>query len=235
MVIHEGPDADHCCVGGSALYARPMTIRPWAAVQGTWHASTGVARWSMLIVLLHWVYGAQRAGSDRQGQLDDNDDDVKVTAPAAAAAEHVHSGGCWSAGVYDAYNTQEGLDTYLFPVVGRYMVDCHGSALCCISPFNVLFNPLQNYFPPLIYEWKLLPRDAAWGEPWQENLTGFLSFPQLESSIQFTPFITPGPGDKWWGGLFNAGSLPVPFRVNEQQWRWETHSQGSSIIILHKM
>ncbi len=24
----------------------------------------------------------------------------------------------------------------------------------------------------------------------------------IREYIQFTPFITPGPGDKWWGGLF---------------------------------
>lgn len=75
---------------------------------------------------------------------------------AAAAAEHVDSGGCWSAGVYDAYNTQ-GSGNYLLPVAGCYMVDCQGSARCYISPFYVLSNPLQICIPPLIYEWKLLP------------------------------------------------------------------------------
>lgn len=81
---------------------------------------------------------------------------VRLLWKMAAAAEHVASGGCWSAGVYDAYNTQ-GSGNYLLPVAGRYMVDCQGSTRCYISPFYVLSNPLQICIPPLIYEWKLLP------------------------------------------------------------------------------
>jgi len=47
----------------------------------------------------------------------------------AAAVELVDTGGCWSAGVYDVYNMQEGSATYLLPVAARYMVDCLGMAL----------------------------------------------------------------------------------------------------------
>lgn len=82
---------------------------------------------------------------------------VRLLWKMAAAAERMDSSGCWSACVYDAYNTQQGLGPYLLPVVGRYMVDCLGSARAYISPFYVLSNLLQIWIPPLIYEWTLLP------------------------------------------------------------------------------
>lgn len=120
---------------------------------------------------------------------------VRLLWKMAAAAEHVDSG-CWSAGVYDAFNTQEGPGTYLLPVVGRYMVDCLGSAWCYISPFYVLSNPLQIWFmsescSPWCCRRRTLTRESDW----------LFVLSIIREYIQFTPFITPGPSDKWWGGL----------------------------------
>ena len=137
--------------------------------------------------------------------------------------------------VFACYNMQDGSGIYISPVLGCDLVECLVSTQACISPCHDVSNLLWMW----THLWFMsesgslqccrrgtLTRESDW----------LFVLSIIREYIQFTPFITSGPSDKWWAGLFNAGSLAVPFGVNEQQSiqedeRWEMHSQGSSIII----
>lgn len=117
------------------------------------------------------------------------------------AAEHMESGGCWSAVfTMPITRTRTQAPTYCLSLAVTWLIveGPHGaiyrplmfSLIHCRSVVLLWF--MSESCSPWCCRMRTLTRESDW----------LFVLSIIREYIQFTPFITPGPRDKWWGGLF---------------------------------
>lgn len=146
--------------------------------------------------LEYWGYDA--AKSDCQGQHDDDDDDDDGS---CNAAEYADNEGCWLAGV---------CLLQCAGMLSRLVITCHRPCHVWLSVAHVctIFLLFMLSLIRCRSESRLWfmsescsPRCCRRGTLTRESYWLFV-LSIIREYIQFTPFITLGPSDKWWAGVF---------------------------------